>query len=165
MAVTSVTNRRNQTTSAGKGDGNNLRAPGARAVVLTPSASGTVVDFKLRIPSDARIDGSSRLYWDDMATSGSPTFDLGLYAVDGNTTDDDDCLNDGLALSAVSTANVGAQVIKNIADFGKRAWELRGLTSDPGGFFDVKGIIRDAATVGASLHPADMLLDMKFYQD
>lgn len=162
MATVTATVRRAVNAIIGKGDGGNLRAVGARTIELAASASGTIIDFKLRIPSNARIDPSSRAYWDDLATSGSPTLDIGLYAVDNNVTSDDDALTDGLAISSVSTANVGAQVIKDFANAGKQAWEfVNGVTSDPGGFFDVKGIVRDAATNAAGT----VTLDMKIYQD
>jgi len=162
MTTVTATVRRAVNAIIGKGDGGNLRAVGARTIELAASASGTIIDFKLRIPSNARIDPSSRAYWDDLATSGSPTLDIGLYAVDSNVTSDDDALTDGLAISSVSTANVGAQVIKDFANAGKQAWEfVSGVTSDPGGFLDVKGIVRDAATNAAGT----ITLDMKIYQD
>lgn len=118
-----------------------------RTVELTAAASGDIIDFRLRVPSSFRITGLSRVYWDDLATSGSPTLDIGLYAVNANVTSDDDALNDGLALSAVSTAGIGSPVVKDIANYGLPAWDhVANVTSDPGGHLDVKGIVRDAAT-------------------
>lgn len=118
-----------------------------RTVEIAASDSSSTIDFQLRIPSSARISGLSRVYWDDLATSGSPTLDLGLYAVNGNVTSDDDALNDGLALSAVSTAGIGSPVVKDIANYGLPAWDhVANVTADPGGYLDVKGIVRDAAT-------------------
>lgn len=159
-----ATVRRAVNTILGKGDAGTLRAAGVRTIELAPTASGTIVDFKLRIPSNARIDvRSSHVYWDDLATSGSPTLDLGLYAVDSNITSDDDCLNDGLALTTAQTVLTGASVIKDHANAGKQAWELvSGQTTDPGGFFDVKGIVRDAATV---TNTGTITLDLKYYLD
>lgn len=130
----------------GKGDAGQLIHFGARTVEVAASESASTIDFG-NIPSNARLAGCSRIYWDDLATSGSPTLDLGLFAVNANITDDDDAINDGLALSAVSTANVGAQVVKDIANFGKFAWELvNGQTTDPGGELKIKGTIKDAPT-------------------
>ncbi len=147
MATVTATTRKDNKTSAGKGIANTLIALAPRTIELAASASGTIIDFDLKIPSNMRIAGNSRLYWDDLATTGSPTLDVGLYAVDSNITSDDDALNDGLALSAVSTANVGAVVVKDIANFGKKAYEyVSGQTSDPKGLLAVKGIVRDAAT-------------------
>lgn len=115
-------------------------------VELAAASSASVITFG-RIPAGARILGTSRLFWDDLATSGSPTLDMGLFAVNSNVTSDDDALNDGLALSAVSTANVGIPLIKDFANFGKKAYEfVSGQTTDPGGELLIKGTVRDAAT-------------------
>ena len=147
----------------GKGDAGNLKALGVRTIELAPSASGTVVDFNLRIASTDRIDLSSSIFYDDLATSGAPTLDVGLYAVDSNITSDDDCLNDGLTLATAVTWATRAPLIKDAANAGKQAWEyVNGVTSDPGGFFDVKGIVRDAATV---TNTGSIVLDMKVYND
>lgn len=140
----------------GRGAAGQLVHLGARTVELTASDSSSTIDFG-KIPSTFRIAGCSRIYWDDLATSGSPTLDIGLFAVDSNITSDDDCLNDGLALSAVSTANVGAVVIKDVANFGKQAWEyVNGQTSDPKGEFSIKGTVRDAATTATGTVTLDL---------
>jgi hypothetical protein len=84
-----------------------------------------------RIPSNARILGASKLYWDDLATTGSPTLDIGLYNLSGRSdiTDDPDALNTGLD---AATAASSASVIANISNYGKRAWEyVNGQTTDP----------------------------------
>lgn len=112
-------------------------------VELAASASATTIDFG-EIPANARILGSSTLYWDDLATSGSPTLDIGLVAVNSNITSDDDCLNDGLALSSAST---GSKVVKDAANYGLPAWDfVNAQASNPGGVLSVQGIVRDAAT-------------------
>jgi hypothetical protein len=129
----------------GKGDAGDIKVLPA-TIELAASASGTTINFG-NIPANARILQSSKIYWDDLATSGSPTLDIGLVSVNGNITSDDDCLTDGLALSAVSTANVGAFVVKDIANAGLPAWDfVNGQASDPGGVLQVQGIVRDAAT-------------------
>ena len=117
-------------------------------IELAASASATTINFGY-IPANARILQSSTIYWDDLATSGSPTLDLGLVAVNSNITSDDDCLNDGLALSSAST---GSFVIKDIANAGLPAWDhVNGQSTDPGGILQVQGIVRDAATNAAGL--------------
>jgi hypothetical protein len=164
MAVTTntATVRRAATKAViGKGEAGGLKHLGARTVEIAASDSSSTIDFG-NIPSNARIAGCSRIYWDDLATSGSPTLDLGLFAVASNITDDDDAINDGLALSAVSTANVGAQVVKDIANFGLPAWDLvNGQTSDPGGELKIKGTVRDAATTATGT----VTLDLYVYLD
>jgi hypothetical protein len=112
-----------------------------------------------RIPTDARILGTSREWHDDLASTGSPTLDIGLFAVNGNVTSDDDALNDGLDAASAGT---GVAVVKDIANYGKRAWEfVNGQTTDPGGFFDVKITLQDAAVnVGGTV-----TLELHYMQD
>lgn len=112
-------------------------------VELTAASANDTIDFG-RIPSNARILGISRVYNDDCATTGAPTLDIGLFNVDGNITDDDDALNNGIDL-----ANAGSDLlaVSDIAFIGLPAWDLvSGQASDPGGEFIVKGTIKDAAT-------------------
>lgn len=150
MATVKATVRRDNVdpyAALGKGNAGALVYHGSRTIELAAAASGTIIDFGLSVPSNVRVAGISRIHWDDLATSGSPTLDLGFYAVDSNVTSDDDGLNDGLALSAVSTANVGGRVVKDFANDGKRAYEfVSGQTTDPGGILALKGVVRDAAT-------------------
>lgn len=96
-----------------------------------------------RLPLNARIHGTSELAWDDLASSGSPTLDIGIKPVDSNFTLDEDAINDGLALSSAST---GSRFIKDAANWGKYLWEVAGLSSNPGGFADIILTIKDAAT-------------------
>ena len=150
MATQTATVRRAENTVVGKGEAGKLVHYGSRTIELTAAASGDTVDFKLQIPSNLRISSMSRLFHDDLATSGSPTLDLGLYAVDANITSDDDALNDGLIVSAImttSTQTIGVPVVKDFANAGKAAYLfVNGQTTDPGGLLAVKGIVRDAAT-------------------
>lgn len=101
--------------------------------------------FLAVVPSNARICGSSTVYWDDLASSGAPTLDLGFSPIrTADFTADDDGLNDGLDVAAAAGS---ARVVKNIADYGKRAWEyVNGLTADPKCDMYLIGTIKDAAT-------------------
>lgn len=122
-------------------------------IELAASASGDTVTFG-RIPSNARILAASRLYVDDLATSGSPTFDLGLINVDSNITDDPDALNNGLSLSAASSDNLA---IADHANSGLPAWDfVSGQSSDPGGEFIVRGVVKDAATTATGSITLDL---------
>ncbi len=154
--VTAATRRSAADAVLGKGEAGKLISFGAKTYELLAASSASTIDFG-NIPSNARIAGCSRIYWDDLATSGSPTLDIGLFAVDSNITSDDDALNDGLALSAVSTANVGSQVVKDFANAGKLAWEfVSGQTTDPKGLLKVKGTVRDAATTATGTITLDL---------
>jgi hypothetical protein len=112
-------------------------------VEVTAAADAASVYTMMRLPMTARIHGTSRMAWDDLASSGAPTLDIGLRAVDGNITTDDDAINDGLD---AATATVFSPVIKDIANWGKYLWEVAGLSANPGGFADVIVTIKDAAT-------------------
>lgn len=163
MATVSATVRRAVNAIIGKGDAGTLRTLGVRTIELAPSASGTIIDFKLRVSLNDRIDATSTIYYDDLSTTGAPTLDLGFYPVDGNFTADDDALNDGLTLATALTYPTRAPLVKDIANTGKQVWEfISGATKDTGGFADVKGIVRDAATAGLT---ASVVLDMKIYTD
>lgn len=111
-------------------------------VAAAASAASTYTMF--RVPSSARILGASTVYFDDLASTGSPTIDIGFKAVDSNITTDVDALNDGID---VFTAASSAKLIKDISNYGKQAWEfVNGQTTDPGGFLDLTITILDAAT-------------------
>jgi len=115
----------------------------SRTVEISASATNaSTYDFGY-IPADARILGESTYSLDDCSTESSSTFDIGLFPVDGNITDDDDALNDGIVLGTAATKQ---PLIKNIANYGKRAWQLvNGQTTNPKGQLLVRGTIKDAA--------------------
>lgn len=163
MATFYATVRRAVNTVLGKGEGNTLKTHGVRTIELAPSASGTIVDFKLRVSLNDRIDLTSSIFYDDLATSGAPTLDIGAYAVDSNFTTDDDAFNDGLTLATAVTWATRAPLIKDTANAGKQVWEyISGATATTGGFADIKGIVRDAATI---TNTGTITLDLKTYTD
>lgn len=103
------------------------------------------VDFG-RIPSNARLLGKSRLYWDDLSNAATPTLDLGIGAVKGNlaNADDANALSDGHALH---TASTGAVAITAFAEHGNEAWDfVASETSDPDGELMVYGTVADVGT-------------------
>lgn len=106
------------------------------------------------VPSGARIAASSRLYWDDMATSGAPTLDVGLLGP--SFAYDDDVLNDGMDLATVNTAT-GLRIVKDIANQYKPLWQIAGLTSDPDEIWTIKAVIRDAAVIAGGTLTCDLI--------
>lgn len=127
----------------GKGDANSVKVLVSATVELAASASGTTVKLG-RIPSNARIMANGFIYNDDLATTGSPTLDIGLASVDSNVTSDPDAINNGIALSSATTTTT---VLADPANAGLPAWDLvNGVTSDPGGELDVYGSVADAST-------------------
>ena len=142
MADNLATQRRSANNLAvGIGESYSVKALTATFSLAAASAADTITFG--RIPAGARIMGASAYANDDLATAGAPTLDIGLFAVNGNITSDDDALNDGIDL-----ANAGSgKVVKDHANYGKKAWEfVNGQTTDPGGEFIVRGTVKDAAT-------------------
>ena len=128
----------------GKGDAHNLKVLCSSTVEIPATASGQTFFFG-RIPANARISGRSKIYWDDLTTSGAATFDLGLGSVDSNVTSDPDALSNGHDVTSASSADA----LAGISNYGLPAWDLvASVTSDPKGELDVYGTVKDAATAG-----------------
>lgn len=131
--------------AGGKGEAANLKIS-AFSVELTAQSQAATIKLGRPLPSNARLSSKSTIYWDDLATTGSPTLDIGIAAVGGNITDDPDAINDGLDIAATSSA-ANRLVIKDYANLGKRLWEYGGVTtSDPKGLIQIYGTIADADT-------------------
>jgi len=123
--------------------------------ITTATTVGRTINFG-HIPSGARILGLSKLYWDDLATSGSPTLDLGLAAVDGNlvNSDDPNALYDGGDVTSASTGTVFPTAIETI---GLPAWDfVASETVDPGGELSVYGSMVDAPINAAGTITLDL---------
>lgn len=97
-----------------------------------------------RLPSNAVICPSSKLHVDDLASSGSPTLDIGIFNQSGKTdiTDDDDAIANG-----IDAATAGATlIVSDLTKMNDRLWELvASQTEDPMVMFDIKVTIKDAA--------------------
>jgi hypothetical protein len=160
MADLSYTNKATQRRNAniGTAQGNGIAYKPivhTSTIELAGSASGTTV-LLARVPSNARIGLHSDVYWDDLATSGSPTLDIGIGPVDGNVTADPDALNDGLNLSSAASSS---RVVKDIANVGKQVWEyVNGQSNDPGGLLDIYVSVKDAATNATGTISAEFML-------
>lgn len=121
--------------------GNTMRIHTDTVEVTALATSGSTYTLARINSNDRIIGGLSKVYFDDLTSSGSITLDIGLYAVNSNITDDPDALNDGI--NAASAAG-SASVVKDISNYGKRAWQyVNGVTADPGGQFDLKVSIQD----------------------
>lgn len=112
-------------------------------VEVTAAASATSTYLVARLPSNARLQPQSAVGLDDLASTGSPTLDIGTFNSAGSVADDDDSINDGMDLA---TASTGLRMIKDVDDWGKPLWEIHGESEDPGGTIDVYATIKDAAT-------------------
>jgi len=127
----------------GKGDANSVKVLVCSVIELAVSTAGKT--FKLgRIPSNARILPNGLIANDDLvAGATAPTLSIGIGSVDNNLTGSASAINSGISLAAASSTN---QVLADIANAGKYAWELAGATSDPGGEVDVYGSVLADAT-------------------
>jgi hypothetical protein len=103
-----------------------------------------------RLPSNARIDPSSTLYWDDLTTTGSPTVDIGVYNQSGKSdiTDDADALSNGHNVTSAGNGLVTGSAT-SIANYGLPLWDyVSGVSSDPNVDLDIKVALVDANVVG-----------------
>ena len=129
--------------TVGMGDAQAIKPIICATIELAAASSGDTVRLG-RIPTTARILSQGLIYNDDLATSGSPTLDLGLGSVDNNITNDPDALNNGIALSSATTTTT---VIADATNAGKYAWQfVNGQSTDPGGSLEVYASVKDAAT-------------------
>jgi hypothetical protein len=122
-------------------------------VEVTTGDSNSSTYLLARLPSNARIHGASKIYWDDLASAGSPTLDVGCYPLTGrsNISADPDALNDGLDIASAGTT--GSVLIKTIDNFGLPLWDFcSGIAADPKGEIDIKAKIVDAdVTAGGTI--------------
>jgi len=104
-----------------------------------------------RLPSNARLLAASRIYTDDLASSGAPTIDVGVFNLSGQSTitDDDDAINAGIDAATVTDA----ALILGIENYGKKLYEyVSGQTEDPKGDLDITLTLKDAAVnVGGTI--------------
>lgn len=99
-----------------------------------------------RVPTNARIHGTSRVYND--ALGASVTLSMGFKAVSGNFNSSTTALSTAFA---VATANVvGVLPFTDHTSAGRMVWEILGLSADPGGFADVCGYTAGATTTASA---------------
>ena len=125
------------------GIGNGAVRSWTETVEVGAADSDTSTYLVARMPSNARILGSSRFESDDLASAGAPPMDIGVFNVPGDTriTDDPDAINDGIDVATVTDV----QFVKDIANYGLRLWEhVASQTVDPLGDLDIKLSLVDA---------------------
>lgn len=132
--------RRKSVATIGVGEAGNVKKV-ATSKSVTARSDGDTMKL-LTLPSTARIHGDSLVSWDDLASSGAPTMDVGVGSVDSNITSDPDALLAGLDVTSAGTN----ALVSDHADYGKMLWELAGLSEDPSGELDIYVSFVDAAT-------------------
>lgn len=113
-----------------------------------------------RLPSNSRLSHTSTIYWDDLASSGSPTLDIGLFPVrTGDFTGDDDCIRADMDAATVNV--VGIRMIADPSKLGLMLWQIVGLTADPKCEMFLRVTLKDAAVnIAATLTTAvDYIVD------
>lgn len=137
-----VTIRRGSDTTLGKGEAGNVKAVCGTIELAASSSADTI--YMGRVPSNARFLPVCLIHNDDLATTGSPTLDIGLASVDSNVTSDPDAINNGIALSSATNTTI---LHADTTNAGLPAWDLvNGQSTDPGGELDIYGTVKDAAT-------------------
>lgn len=151
MAVVNLTcTRRGPAEAHGHGLGGTVKCvPFTVEVGSADSATSTYLipgDFS----PDARVLGHSFIGWDDLASSGSPTLDIGVRSGTATVTADPDALNDGLD---AATATPSTPIVKDKANYGKRLWEfVNGVTARPNGTLRIYISLVDAdVNVGGTI--------------
>jgi hypothetical protein len=156
MATFTATERRaGALLASSHGGAYGVKALCSTVEITTATTVGRTINFG-HIPSNARILPSSTLYWDDLATSGSPTLDIGLAAVKGNlvNADDPDALTNALAISSAGSGSA----LSDIANAGLPAWDyVASETVDPGGALSVYGSMVDAPINAAGTITCEIL--------
>lgn len=109
-------------------------------IEVSAAASDTSTYRLGRIKSNEVISINSKFYFDDLASTGAPTMDVGLEG--SQITNDVDALATGADVTSAGSVIIGPV---GIEDIGKMAWEyVNGLTEDPGGYFDIVVTLDDA---------------------
>jgi len=106
------------------------------------------------LPSNARILGLSKIYWDDLGT-GAATIDVGVYNQSGKSdiTDDPDALTNGIDPTSAGSATL----ISAIADNGIQLWDHATGTVDPIATLDIKAVLADGAITAAGTITVEIL--------
>jgi hypothetical protein len=111
--------------------------------VVTGAADTTTSTYHMaRLPSNARIMGSSHISHDALGST-TTKIHIGVYNPSGRSviTDDPDAINTAIVASTAGQKNL----IGDPAKMGKRLWEfVNGQTTDPKGMLDIKLALYDA---------------------
>lgn len=124
---------------ADPGEGGGRVRRWCETVETSAADSATSTYLMARLPSNARIFGSSKISHDALGAT-TATLGIGVYNSGDLSliTNDADAINTGIVASTAGTKDL----IADRANWGKRLWEyVNGQTTDPGGDLDVKVVI------------------------
>lgn len=141
-----ATLRRPGITVPNAGEAYNLKCLTSVVEAAVNTAAGATLKF-MRIPSNARISHFSRVFFDDLDTTGA-TLDLGLASVNANITSDPDAFSNAHDVTGADLS--GEPLLDLFEKSGDYAWDfVNGQTTDPGGELDVYGSLVDAGNDAA----------------
>lgn len=115
-------------------------------ISITNGDSISSVFYIGEVPSNAIIDPDS--CYDHQAITGVTDIDVGFFQPigKGGAVIDLDVLVDGDDIAAAGTQTLKGHGTLTTANGHKRAWEIAGLTSDPGGNLAIAATLKAAAT-------------------
>lgn len=119
--------------------------------------SATSTYLVARLPSNARIMGSSKISHDALGAT-TATLGIGVYNVGSRSdiTNDPDALNTGIVASTAGTKDL----LSDRSLWGKRLWEfVNGQTTDPGCQLDVKVVIEGAVHLSSGAGTVTVEID------
>lgn len=139
---------------AGSVQGNAERVYMATMEVATTSIDEVGDIIKLvRIPSKLRIT-TVHLFNDDLDSDATPALEVNVGMYNSATGLVADAAGLASAITTLQAANKTGVNVANeasdIADIGKTAWEIAGLTADPGVPFDIAITVSQAAATAAT---------------
>ncbi len=117
-----------------------LRVATGTVDLLDDDSAGSKFEM-VRIPSRARIHRGSKVIA-GAAFTGQTNVDLGIAA-------SVDCLRDGMSIASAGERDGASQIA--VGDLTKPAWELAGLSADPGGMLSVYLTLNQANTVAGTV--------------
>jgi len=121
---------------ADPGEGGGIVRKWVETVETGAADSGTSTYLMARLPSNARIMGSSKIAHDALGAT-TTTMSIGVFNLSGKSdiTDDADAINTGIVCSTAGTKNF----VLDPANFGLPLWDLvSGETVDPKCLLDIK---------------------------
>lgn len=130
------------TVLADPGEGGGIVRKWVETLETGAADSATSTYLVARLPSNARIMGSSKISHDALGAT-TAALGIGIYNVPGKATitNDADALNTGIVASTAGAKDL----IADRANWGKKLWEyVNGQTEDPKGQLDVKVVIEGA---------------------
>lgn len=149
--------------TAGEGAPNNLRTVEAFVTTVAADAAGSTYRLA-RVPTRAILkdcifraeaQGAGKVqlsvYYSDSTVDGTAAANQGLVVPSTGAafiSDDIDC---AAAVTPVDKLGGGTSPGWNLSKHNKQLWDALGLTSDPGGFFDIVAVVHTTAiTTGAA---------------